>query len=137
MVRKAVWLRQCPAGDGTVGFAAPPRYAMAGNAAISCRKALFSANEEGVRFHPAFLTNRVLATVQRQTRRVLKLFQRRAWLPAVRIARLAPRAIRSIRCSVGLIPASAHKSINSSTKVCRKPGGAGPRTALSALGVEA
>jgi len=43
---------------------------------------LFSANEEGLRFHPAGLTDQALAQVQRQTRRrVLQLFQRRALLP--------------------------------------------------------
>ena len=44
---------------------------------------VFSAADEGVRFHPAFLTDRGLAKVQRQTRRrVLKLFRRRGLLPA-------------------------------------------------------
>jgi hypothetical protein len=42
---------------------------------------LFSEADEGVRFHPAFLTDRALAKVQQQTRRrVLKLFQRRQLL---------------------------------------------------------
>ncbi|MBM4201290.1 MAG: IS91 family transposase [Gammaproteobacteria bacterium] len=43
---------------------------------------LFSAAAEGLRFHPACLTDQALAQVQRQTRRrVLQLFQRRALLP--------------------------------------------------------
>jgi hypothetical protein len=42
---------------------------------------VFSATEVGLRFHPAFLTDRALAKVQQQTRRrVLQLFQRRAVL---------------------------------------------------------
>ena len=44
---------------------------------------VFSATDEGVRFHPAFLTESALAKVQQQTRRrVLKWFQRRELLPA-------------------------------------------------------
>jgi hypothetical protein len=43
---------------------------------------VFSAEEEGLRFHPACLTEAAIARVQQQTRRrVLKLFERRAVLP--------------------------------------------------------
>jgi hypothetical protein len=43
---------------------------------------VFSAAAEGLRFHPAFLTDTAIARVQQQTRRrVLKLFQHREWLP--------------------------------------------------------
>jgi hypothetical protein len=43
---------------------------------------LFSAAEEGLRFHPACLTEAAIARVQQQTRRrVLKLFERCAVLP--------------------------------------------------------
>ena len=44
---------------------------------------LFSAADEGIRFHPAFLTDAAMAQVQQQTRRrVLSLFQRRErWPP--------------------------------------------------------
>ena len=43
---------------------------------------LFSAPEEGLRFHPAFLTEAAIARVQQQTRRrVLRLCERRAVLP--------------------------------------------------------
>jgi hypothetical protein len=42
---------------------------------------LFSAAEEGIRFHPAYLTDAAIAQVHQQTRRrVLKLFHRREWL---------------------------------------------------------
>jgi hypothetical protein len=43
---------------------------------------VFSAADDGVRFHPAFVTDAALARVQQQNRRrVLKLFQRRELLP--------------------------------------------------------
>ncbi len=43
---------------------------------------VFSATEEGLRFHPAGLTEAAIAQVQRKTRRrVLKRFERRAVLP--------------------------------------------------------
>ena len=42
---------------------------------------VFSTADEGVRFHPTFLTEAAIERVQQQTRRrVLKLFQRRAVL---------------------------------------------------------
>lgn len=42
---------------------------------------MFSAADDGVRFHPAFLTDAASARVQQQTRRwVLNLFQRRGLL---------------------------------------------------------
>ena len=44
---------------------------------------VFSEADEGIRFHPAFLTDRALVKVQQQTRRrVIKLFRRRGLLPA-------------------------------------------------------
>ncbi|MGH8550988.1 MAG: hypothetical protein ACRERU_20780 [Methylococcales bacterium] len=44
---------------------------------------VFSGVDEGVRFHPAFLTDATIARVQQQTRRrVLNLFQHRGLLPS-------------------------------------------------------
>lgn len=57
--------------------------ALNANLHFHCRviDGVFSAERKGVRFHPAFLTDRALAKVQQQTRRrVLNRFQRRELL---------------------------------------------------------
>lgn len=93
---------------------------------------LFSVTEEGLRFHPAFLTETAIARVQQQTRRrVLKLFERRAVLPEEATELMLgwdPSGGFSLHAEVW-VPAGDRAGLERLIRYCARPIFAGARLA--------